>query len=52
MCGDASGVVSARVPRGFNACLPTELDVFVDAASDDHGHDGIIPRADEHQGET
>lgn len=39
-------------PKGFNACLPTELDVFVDAASNAHGHDGIVPGADEHQGET
>lgn len=52
MCGNALRFVSACVPRGFYACLPTELDVLVDAASNAHGHDGIVPRADEHQRET
>lgn len=52
MCDDASGSVSACIPRGFNGRLPAELDVLVDAASNDHGHDGIVPGADEHQGEA
>lgn len=29
--------------------LPTEFNVFVDAAGNSHGNDGIIPGADEHK---
>lgn len=32
--------------------LPSVFNVFVDAAGDDHGHDGVIPRGDEHDGQT
>ena len=31
---------------------PTELNVFVDAGSDQHGDNGIVPGADEHQRQT
>lgn len=32
--------------------LPSVFNVFVDAAGDDHGHDGVVPRGDEHYGKT
>lgn len=28
--------------------LPSVFDVFVDTASDDHGHQGIVPRGNKH----
>lgn len=32
--------------------LPSVFDVFVDAASNDHGHDSVIPGGDEHKSKT
>lgn len=31
---------------------PAVLDVLVDAASDEHGEEGVVPGADEHQGKA
>ncbi len=32
--------------------LPPVFNVFVDAAGDGHGHDGVIPGGDEHESKT
>ena len=34
------------------APLPAVFDVLVDEAGDHHGHDGVVPGRDEHEGET
>lgn len=31
---------------------PSVLNVLVNAPGDDHGHDGVVPRRDEHERET
>lgn len=43
-------VVSAQPSGGLHS--PAVLNVLVDAASDEHGEEGVVPGADEHQGKA
>lgn len=36
----------------FKVLLPSVFNIFVDAGSDSHGHDSIIPGTDEHESKT
>lgn len=45
-----SSLVSPRPPLPLH--LPTVLDILVDEPSNEHGHQGIIPGADEHEGQA
>lgn len=40
------------VVQGLEAHSPSELNVFVDAGSDHHGNNGVVPGTDKHERQT
>lgn len=40
------------IPNSTKKFSPSVFDVFVDTASDGHGHNSIIPGGDEHESKT
>ncbi len=47
-----SSVIRLASADSLLQLLPAVLDVFVDASSDEHGHQSVVPGANEHQSQT
>lgn len=50
--GPPQGGAGCRQRPGGSAHSPLVLDVFVDHAGDEHGHQGIVPGGDKHKGQA